>query len=77
MTAESRAKFCGNVKEATDIPLHVAQEAIPMIKANAAFKDVDTVELITRAKERCKNRIPVTKRLAYYLTALVKHAQHF
>ena len=77
MTASSAAKFCGSVDSSigTDIPLRVAVEAIPLVKANAQFKEIDTMELIRLAKERCKNRLVITNRLMA-IAVLIAVRQH-
>jgi hypothetical protein len=62
MKAGSEAKFCGRIKDATDIPLHVSAAGLVLVKAQVAFDDIETQDLITRAKNVCMNRIPVSDR---------------
>jgi len=76
MIAGHESKFCGSaVIESTDIPLRVAMEAIPFIKAQAQFKEFDTVALIAQAKERCMGRLVVSDRLTA-IAILIAVKQH-
>lgn len=75
MIAGSDSKFCGAINQSTDIPLRVAIEAIPLVKAHVAFKEIDTMTLIERAKERCMGRLVVNDRVTA-IAVLIAVQQH-